>query len=176
MGHSGSTPELTIFNTSHSPDQISNTKFPYFIQPDCTVYATGSMKKPMTNSSKAEFFIECKTCINQDPFIVYNKLPTSTEAKDSKTLSDLISKRPGGGGPLLSPTLANLQHMSSCKWVHNTELMSFSYSFSSAMPDSFIGTTVVLSSLLLYIIIVTLIFSTSLPAIIMQVLKHKAMT
>lgn len=60
------------------------------------------MKKPMTNSSKAEFFIECKMCINEDPFIVYDELPTGTEAKDSETLSDLISKRPGGPAAVLN--------------------------------------------------------------------------
>lgn len=62
------TPNLRIVNSSGFPDCNPLLDFPFKIKPDITVYSVDSYPGVVTDSSKAEIFIEFKWKYGDDPF------------------------------------------------------------------------------------------------------------
>jgi len=61
-------PNLLIVNTSRASDQAPHGKFPFKLQPDCSVYATENKTKDDLDLSRVDFFIEMKS--EADPFVI----------------------------------------------------------------------------------------------------------
>ncbi|KAN0105673.1 hypothetical protein V8E52_010792, partial [Russula decolorans] len=67
---------LDICITAWSDEEAENSRFPFKIRPDCSVYAK-EISPEFTNSSLVEFFIEHKSQPNMDPFIVPKSKPST---------------------------------------------------------------------------------------------------